>query len=66
MQIMAKTLLLCNQDSLFVEMWASSPQSEILSAIVVHTAVAMLSRQGLSMLWPFVTMLSDPASLMVS
>eukprot|EP00731_Ephydatia_muelleri_P002837 Em0001g2837a len=64
MQIMAKTLLLCNQDSLFVEMWASSPQSEILSAIVVHTAVAMLSRQGLSMLWPFVTMLSDPASLM--
>ena len=63
---MSKNLLLCNQDSLFVRMWASSPQSEILSAIVVHTAVAMNSGQRLPMLWPFITMLSDPASLMVS
>lgn len=64
LKIMSKNLLLCNQDSLFVRMWASSPQSEILSAIVVHTAVAMNSGQRLPMLWPFITMLSDPASLM--
>ena len=60
---MAKTLLVCNQDSLFVQLMASS---QILSAIVVHTAVVMFSGKDFPMLWPFVTMLTDPASLMVS
>ena len=62
---MARTLLMSTQDSLLVRQCISS-QNGHLSAIVVHTAAVMSSRQGVPLLWPFVKMLTDPAVLVVS
>lgn len=43
-----------------------SAQCRTLTALVVHASAVFLSRQRLEVLWPFISILSDPARLTVS
>lgn len=41
-------------------------QCRTLTALVVHTTSVFFSRQNLEILWPFISMLTNPANLAVS
>lgn len=62
---MANTLLMRKEDSYFLKLCASHPQHESLFAIVVHTAAVMFDRLDAPLLWPLVTMLTNPGALKV-
>ena len=42
------------------------PKCRTLTALVVHAAAVLFSKQKLEVLWPFLNMLTDPAKLAVS
>ena len=43
-----------------------SAQCRTLTALVVHATAVFFSRQNVELLWPFLSMLTDPARLAVS
>ena len=69
MQWTARSLIANEQGGPFPLLSVATPQPpkcRTLTALVVHTAAVLFSRQKLEVLWPFLNMLTDPAKLAVS
>lgn len=68
MQLTEITLNLLKQDigRGFMHIQPSQAGARILSALVLHVVTAVFSKQGDPLLKPFVSILTDPATLRVS